>query len=133
MVQNLPTSAGDVRDTGLSLGREDPPEMGMATHSSILAWRIPWTEELGGHSPCTAYYPVLSLVGRRTLPTPLCKCWVPWVWSFLVSLPTDDRVCCPSCDHHPHGTNFQVSLLKGILKIIHCRSSNRSFYSKAFY
>ena len=47
VVKNLPTSAGDVRDTGLSLGREDPPEMGMATHSSILAWRIPWTEETG--------------------------------------------------------------------------------------
>ena len=31
-----------------SLGREDPLEKGMATHSSILAWRIPWTEETGG-------------------------------------------------------------------------------------
>ena len=31
-----------------SLGQEDPLEEGMATHSSILAWRIPWTEELGG-------------------------------------------------------------------------------------
>ena len=31
-----------------SLGREDPLEKGMATYSSILAWRIPWTEELGG-------------------------------------------------------------------------------------
>ena len=31
-----------------SLGREDPLEEGMATHSSILAWRIPWTEESGG-------------------------------------------------------------------------------------
>ena len=31
-----------------SLGREDPLEKGMATHSSILAWRIPWTEESGG-------------------------------------------------------------------------------------
>ena len=30
------------------LGREDPLEKGMATHSSILAWRIPWTEESGG-------------------------------------------------------------------------------------
>ena len=29
-------------------GREDPLENGMATHSSILAWEIPWTEELGG-------------------------------------------------------------------------------------
>ena len=31
-----------------SLGLEDPLEEGMATHSSILAWRIPWTEEPGG-------------------------------------------------------------------------------------
>ena len=31
-----------------SLGREDPLEEGMATRSSILAWRIPWTEEPGG-------------------------------------------------------------------------------------
>ena len=31
-----------------SLGQEDPQEKGMATYSSILAWRIPWTEEPGG-------------------------------------------------------------------------------------
>jgi len=31
-----------------SLGQEDPLEEGMATHSNILAWRIPWTEEPGG-------------------------------------------------------------------------------------
>ena len=36
-------------ETGVrSLGREDSLEKGMATHSSILAWKIPWTEELGG-------------------------------------------------------------------------------------
>ena len=35
-----------------SLGQEGPLEKGMATHSSILAWRIPWTEEPGGYSPC---------------------------------------------------------------------------------
>ena len=34
-----------------SLHQEDPLEKGMATHSSILAWRIPWTEEPGGYSP----------------------------------------------------------------------------------
>ena len=34
-----------------SLGWEEPLEEGMATHSSILAWRIPWTEELTGLSP----------------------------------------------------------------------------------
>ena len=37
----------DAEDTGSILGSEDPLEEGMATHSSILAWRIPWTEELG--------------------------------------------------------------------------------------
>ena len=36
-----------------SLGQEEPLEKGMATHSSILAWRIPWTEETGGlHLVC---------------------------------------------------------------------------------
>ena len=45
MVENLPA----MQETRVrSLGWEDPLEMGMATHSSILAWRIPWTEEPGG-------------------------------------------------------------------------------------
>ena len=47
-VKNPPANAGDVRDEDQSLGREDPLEDGMATHSSILAWRFPWTEEPGG-------------------------------------------------------------------------------------
>ena len=34
-----------------SLGQEDPLEEGMTTHSSILAWRIPWTQSLLGYSP----------------------------------------------------------------------------------
>ena len=34
-----------------SLGQEDPWEKEMATHSSILVWEIPWTEELAGYSP----------------------------------------------------------------------------------
>ena len=45
VVKNPPANAGDVRDTGLILGWEDPLKEGMATHSSILAWRILWTEE----------------------------------------------------------------------------------------
>ena len=45
MVENSPT----IQETRVrSLGWEDPLEKGMATHSSILAWRIPWTEEPGG-------------------------------------------------------------------------------------
>ena len=44
MVKNLPA----LQETQvLSLGWEDPLEKGMATHSSVLAWRIPWTKELG--------------------------------------------------------------------------------------
>ena len=40
-------NAGDVRDMGLIPGLGRSPEEGMATHSNILAWRIPWTEEPG--------------------------------------------------------------------------------------
>ena len=45
VVKNPPANAGDIRDADLIPGLEDPLEEGMATHSSILAWRIPWTEE----------------------------------------------------------------------------------------
>ena len=58
MVKTLPANAGDSRDMGSmqetqeiwvqSMGQEDPLEEGMAIHCSILAWRIPWTEEHGG-------------------------------------------------------------------------------------
>ena len=51
VVKNLPVNAGDIRDMGSILGQEDPLEEGMATHSSILAWRNPWTEEPGGLQP----------------------------------------------------------------------------------
>ena len=47
MVKNLPTNAGDTQDVGLIPGLEDPLEVGTADHSSILAWKIPWTEEPG--------------------------------------------------------------------------------------
>ena len=48
VVKNLPANAGDARDVGLIPGQEDPLEKEMATHSSTLAWKIPWTEETGG-------------------------------------------------------------------------------------
>ena len=50
-VKNPPDNAGDVRDAGSILGWEDPLEKGMATHSSILAWRIPWQRNLVGYGP----------------------------------------------------------------------------------
>ena len=46
--KNLPANAGDIRDTDWIPDWEDPLEEGMATHSSTLAWGIPWIEEPGG-------------------------------------------------------------------------------------
>ena len=48
VVKNPSANAGDLRDTDSILGWEDPLKKGMATHSDILTWRIPWTEEPGG-------------------------------------------------------------------------------------
>ena len=57
MVKHLPT----VRETQVqSLGREDPLEKEMATHSNILAWKIPWTEK-----PCGLESIALQRVGTR--------------------------------------------------------------------
>ena len=67
MVKNLPA----MQEAWVQfLGQEDHLEKGMATHSSILAWRIPWTEEPGGlqsmevqrvrHDLVTALLPLLS-------------------------------------------------------------------------
>ena len=48
MVKNLP----EMWETQVqSLGQKQPLEKGMNTHSCILAWRLPWTEEPGGYSP----------------------------------------------------------------------------------
>ena len=49
VVKSPPVNAGGMQVP--SLGWEDPLERVMATHSSILAWRIPWTEEPGKYSP----------------------------------------------------------------------------------
>ena len=48
VVKNPPASAGGAGDVVRSLGQEEPLEEGIAVHSSILAWRIPWIEEPGG-------------------------------------------------------------------------------------
>ena len=47
MVKNLPANAGDT----CSIPRDDPLEKGMATHSSVLTWKIPWTEGPGEIQP----------------------------------------------------------------------------------
>ena len=48
MVRNLPVNEGELRDLGCIPGLARCLEEGMATHSSILALRLPWTEEPGG-------------------------------------------------------------------------------------
>ena len=71
IVKNLPA----MRETWLqSLGQEDPLEKGMAIHSSILAWRIPWTENSGmsmGSQSDMAEQLTLSLAKRISHPLPL--------------------------------------------------------------
>ena len=48
VINNLLAIEGDIRDAGSIPGGENPLKEGMETHSSILAWIIPWTEEPGG-------------------------------------------------------------------------------------
>ena len=61
-VKNLPA----MQETQVQLlGQEDPLEKETATHSSILAWEIPWIEEPGGYSPWG--HKELDMIERRTL------------------------------------------------------------------
>ena len=48
VVKNLPANAGDIKMWVQTLVQEDPLEKGIATHSSILAWKISWTEKPNG-------------------------------------------------------------------------------------
>ena len=80
VVKNPPANAGNVLIPGSwSLGQEDPLEEGMATHSSILAWKIPWTEEPGG----------LQSIGSQR---------VGHDWSKLASMVRSDRMPIPNLD-----------------------------------
>ena len=60
-----------------SLGQEDPLEKGMTTHSSILVWRIPWTEEAGGIQPMD--HKESDTTEQLTLPlSPKSQCNLIW-------------------------------------------------------
>ena len=67
VVNNLPANAEEAWAPLPSLDQEDPLEEGMAPHSSILAWKIPWTEEPGG----------LQSTGHKDL-TELTACTRAW-------------------------------------------------------
>ena len=65
MVQNMPAKQ-EMQEMGVwPLGWEDSLEKGMATHSSILAWEIPWTEEPGGLQSMGLQRIVLDLVAKQ--------------------------------------------------------------------
>ena len=67
VVENPAASARDAGDAVQSLGQEDPLEEGMAAHSSILAWRITWTEEPDGLQS-------MSDIISTTKSSHICKC-----------------------------------------------------------
>ena len=74
VVMNPPANAGD---SGSILGREDPLEKGMATHSSIRVWRIPWTEESGRLQSIgwqRVGYDLASKQQQRSVFSLLCPC-----------------------------------------------------------
>ena len=78
VVKNLPANAGETRDTASMLGSGRSPGGGKATHSSILAWKIPRTEEPGGltldtteHSPAAPLIHLSKLDSIPALPPKL--------------------------------------------------------------
>ena len=86
MVKNLPA----IQETwAWFLGQEDPLEKGMATHSSILAWRIPWTEEPGSLQSMGRKESDMTECHPLSIPCPVFYCWSVWaVCTWLVPQPT---------------------------------------------
>ena len=82
MVKNLPT----MQETWVrSLGQEDLLEKGTATHSSILAWRVPWTEEPGrlqstGLQRVRYDCVTFTFMGSRAHGLSSCSSWAVWAW-----------------------------------------------------
>ena len=74
MVKYPPANAGDIRDPSLILDLEDALEKGVTTHSSVLAWRIPWTEEPGGLQPMGSQRVVVFIAT-------IIDHILAWVWS----------------------------------------------------
>ena len=125
VVRNLPANAGDKRNIVPSLGQKDPLKKGMATHSSILAWRIPWTEELGrlqsiwlqrlGHDRS-------DLAHRHTfkirfkypnLEIPFLLCFLLLFFSQLFVRPPQTTIL-PFCISFPWGWSWSLSSVKAV-------------------
>ena len=93
----------------LSLGRQDPPEKGMAIHSSILAWRVPWTEEPGGlpsmGSGCTE-----SDMTQRHTHTLSCLLRIPCVLLLQIGQFEGISKTSKSC--------VELNMIPGVLKVV---------------
>ena len=90
-------SAGALRDVDLILGLEDPLEKGMATHSSILAWRIPWTEEPG--QP-TVHRVAQSLTRLRQLSTHSTQAGYPFLMTKILRVSSKFAVLIDHLRYH---------------------------------
>ena len=126
VVKNLPANAGDRKKLMLpSLGQKDPLEKGMASHSSIPAWRIPWTENPSGLQG-TGWQRVWHNWATNThtdtpAPTPLTGKWA-WIFSLfqyaylpLCSGKESDTTERPIHTHTHTHTNTQIhSLTSGV-------------------
>ena len=102
-------SACQCRETQVpSLGREDPLEKEMATHSSILAWRIPWTEEPGGLSSMSSERVGHSLATEQQQPNTSFTLY----WLFLLYL-----------NSYPNKQQFYHLSIKSFLPSVFCTFS----------
>ena len=110
MVKNPPANAGDARVR--CLGWEDPLVNGMAIHSSILAWRVPWTEEPGGlqsmRSPRVSHTHTHTYTHTHTPKEPECHGqrsladYSPWDHKESVRRTARDRHPPPQKNTHAH-------------------------------
>ena len=101
-------SACNAGDPGSILGLEDPLEEGMATHSSILAWRIPWTEEPGG---------LQSMGSDTTERLMLLNCAAPWI-GLKASAPAHNQFN-PEVGRHCHRINHLLHMAEPSLPAGH--------------
>ena len=104
------------------LGQEDPPEKEMATHSCILAWRIPWTEEPGGQQ---------SMGSQRVGPNWATKQQqqrVPFLLFLLVLVVQSCLTLCDLMDYSPPGSSDHGILQARILEWV-----SVSFYRGSFW
>ena len=120
MVKNLPA----MQETWVqSLGWKDPLEKGMATHSTILAWRIPWTEEPGGQQSMglqsqmhltLSHFIYINII-NKTLIFPIAFYLQPWYIQMLIYLSAPPNTSFSST----HNKCFEL-LISMLYSVLNC-------------